>query len=588
MGEQKTTKQILEEKLKDRGHTSLYNSEILTDVTMAFERWKNSTIPEKDRTNLYATPHTVLGSRIPRKLLYTPLDVADMDYREDMGYSGEAPYTRGIHANMYRGRGFTIRQLCGFGGPEDTNERIKFLLGHGATGVNIVFDLPTIQEYDSDDPMAVGQVGMGGVAIDSVEDMEILFKNVPIDKISVSIVSHYPTNTAILLSMYLVMAERRGIPWNKLNGSVQNDFIMEEVVRGTPEFIPPNDCFRIQCDNIEFIRKNVPRWNCITFNGYNLREAGTSAITETSVAIANAIETVKEMIGRGYDVDWVAERLAFFWDISNDFFEEIARIRAARRLWYRIMKYRFGAKSNRAMWMRCHAQTSGLCLSSREEPMNNIVRAAYHALAAVFGGVQSLHVDSYDESYSVPTEAASLVSLRTQQIIQEETAMTHVVDPLGGSFYVESLTNEIEGRVLDEITEIEEMGGIVAAVANGWLHKKIAEYARYENEMIEQGEIKIVGRNYAKATGISTPEIDVFRYPKEVAEGQRQKLEKVRLERDNGRVDDCLQVLQEACNRHGENIVPYCIEAVRANATGGELAKVFRKAFGLWKPPVYW
>jgi methylmalonyl-CoA mutase N-terminal domain/subunit len=263
--------------------------------------------------------------------------------------------------------------------------------------------------------------------------------------------------------------------------------------------------------------------------------------------MTNAIETVKEMIGRGYDVDWVAERLAFFWDISNDFFEEIARIRAARRLWYRIMKYRFG-----------------------------------------FGGVQSLHVDSYDESYSVPTEAASLVSLRTQQIIQEETAMTHVVDPLGGSFYVESLTNEIEGRVLDEITEIEEMGGIVAAVANGWLHKKIAEYARYENEMIEQGEIKIVGRNYAKATGIYTPEIDVFRYPKDVAERQRQKLEKLRLERDNERVEDCLQALQEACNRHGENIVPYCIEAVRANATEGELANVFRKAFGLWKPPAYW
>ena len=587
MGEQKTTRQILEEKLKDRGHTSLYNPEVLKEISKAFEKWRNTAIPEKDRTNLYTTPHTVLGSETPRKLLYTPLDVTDLDYREDMGSSGEGPYTRGIHANMYRGRRFTIRQLCGFGGPEDTNERIKFLLEHGATGVNIVFDLPTIQQYDSDDPMAVGQVGMGGVAIDSVEDMEILFKGVPIDKISVSIVSHYPTNTAILFPMYLVMAERRGISWDKLNGSVQNDFIMEEVVRGTPEFIPPYDCFRIQCDNIEFIRKNVPRWNYITPNGYNLREAGTSAITETSVAMANAIETIKEMIERGHDVDWVAERLAFFWDISNDFFEEIARLRAARRLWYRIMKYKFGAKSNKAMWMRCHAQTSGLCLSSREEPMNNIVRAAYHALAAVFGGVQSLHVDSYDESYSVPTEAASQVSLRTQHILQEETAVTQVVDPLGGSFYVESLTDEIERMILDEITEIEEMGGIVAAVAKGWLHKKIAEYARHENEMIEQGEIKIVGRNYAKDTGIHIPEIDVFRYPKNVAERQRQKLEKLRRERDNEHVKTSLRALQEACKR-GENIVPYCLEAIRANATEGEMAKVFRKAFGLWKPPAYW
>jgi methylmalonyl-CoA mutase N-terminal domain/subunit len=484
---------------------------------------------------------------------------------------------------MYRGRKFTIRQLSGFGGPEDTNERIKFLLGHGATGVNIVFDLPTIQEYDSDDSKAMGQVGLCGVAIDSVEDMEILFKDVPIDKISVSIVSHYPSNTAILLPMYLVMAERRGISWEKLSGSVQNDFIMEEVVRGAPEFIPPNDCFRLQCDNIEFIRKNVPKWNHTTLNGYNLREAGTSAITETSVAMANGIETLKEMMRRGYDADWITERLAFFWDISNDFFEEIARLRAARRLWFKIMKYRFDAKSYKAKWMRCHAQTSGLCLS-REEPMNNIVRAAYHALAAIFGGVQSLHVDSYDEAYSVPTEEASLLSLRTQQIIQEETGMTLVVDPLGGSYYVESLTNEIETMVLDEIDEIEEMGGIVEAVTKGWLHKKIAEYACHENKMIEQGEIRRVGD--IKNTS-EIPEINVFRYPKNVAAIQQKKLEKLRQLRDNEHVEACLTAILEAC-KHKENVVPYCIEAVRENATVGEIGAIFKKAFGLWKPPTYW
>jgi methylmalonyl-CoA mutase N-terminal domain/subunit len=583
MGEEKTTKQILEEKLKEHRYTSLYNPEAIAEIRKAFEKWKNTVLSEEDGINWDVIPRSVLGSEIPRRLFYTPLDVAALVYKKDMGLPGEEPYLRGIHANMYRGREFTMRQLCGFGSPEATNERIRFLLAHGATGVNIVFDLPTIQEYDSDDPMARGQVGMGGVAIDSVDDMERLFRAVPIDEISVSLVTHYPTNTAILFAMYLVMAERRGISWDKLNGSVQNDLVMEEVVRGAPKFIPPKECFRIQCDNIAFIREHVPRWNCITFNGYNLREAGTSAITETAVAMANAIESLKEMTRRGYDADWVAERIAFFWDVSNDFFEEIARLRAARRLWFRIMKYRFGAKSVRSMWMRCHVQTSGLCLA-REEPMNNVVRTAYHALAAVLGGAQSLHVDSYDEVYSVPTEAASLVSLRTQQIIQKETAATEVVDPLGGSFYVEWLTDEVERMVLDEINEIEELGGIVAAIERGWLHKKIAEYARHENKMIEDGKIKIVGHNCFKATDIDIPEIDVFRYAGGVAERQHQKLRKLRSERDNERVKHSLQALQEACRRR-ENVLPYCVQAAKANATEGEMARVFREAFGSWKPP---
>ncbi len=566
-----------------RGIRGFTNPKAIKEIQEALGSWKNTVLSEAEGMNWHAIPHSVLGSETARGLFYTPVDVAALAYRKDMGLPGEEPYLRGIHANMYRGREFTMRQLCGFGSPESTNERIRFLLAHGATGVNIVFDLPTIQEYDSDDPMARGQVGMGGVAIDSVEDMERLFGSVPIDEISVSLVTHYPTNTAILFAMYLVMAERRGVSWDKLSGSVQNDLIMEEVVRGAPSFIPPKECFRIQCDNLAFIRERVPRWNCITLNGYNLREAGTSVTTETSVAMANAIESLKEMAARGHNIDWVAERIAFFWDIANDFFEEVARLRAARRLWYRIMKHRFGAKSARSMWMRCHVQTSGLCLA-REEPMNNIVRAAYHALAAVLGGAQSLHVDSYDEVYSVPTEAASLVSLRTQQIIQEETVVTEVVDPLGGSFYVESLTDQIERRVLDEINEIEELGGIVAAVEKGWLHKKIAQYAHRENQKIERGEVKIVGRNCAKTSDTDIPEIDVFRYAGGVAERQRQKLETLRCERDNGRVKDGLQALQEACRRR-ENVLPYCLEAARANATEGEMARVFREAFGSWKPP---
>jgi methylmalonyl-CoA mutase N-terminal domain/subunit len=584
MDEGKTTKQILEEKSGAHQRSSIYNPESTMGLVKAFDEWRSTAESEDVRVNWHATPHVVLGSEIPRGLLYTPIDVAGLDYEKDLGFPGEEPYARGIHANMYRGKEFTIRQLSGFAGPEETNERIKFLLLNGATGMNIVFDLPTIQEYDSDDRMARGQVGMGGVAIDSVEDMAILFEGIPIDKISVSLVTHYPTNTAILFAMYLAMAERRGISWKNLTGSVQNDVVMEEVVRGAPDFIPPKDCFRIQCDNMAFIREHVPRWNCITLNGYNLREAGTSAVTETSVAMANAIASLNEMVARGHSADWVAERITFFWDVSNDFFGEVARLRAARRLWYRIMKHRFGAGSARSMLMRCHVQTSGLCLP-REEPMNNIVRAAYHALAAVLGGTQSLHVDSYDECYSVPTEAASLVSLRTQQIIQEETAVTAVVDPLGGSFYVESLTNEIERRVLDELDEVEAIGGIVAAIEKGWLHRKISDYARSEHEMIEQAKIKIVGHNCLKATTTKVPEIDIFRYPGDIADRQRQKLLRLRSERDRVRVEESLRALQEACKER-QNVFPYCLEAARANATEGEIAKVFRDVYGLWSPPM--
>jgi methylmalonyl-CoA mutase N-terminal domain/subunit len=586
MEAEKTTKQILEEEAKGQRHTSMYNPDVLKELRNGLEKWQNAAITEEEKANWNTLPHSLLGTEIPRGLFYTPRDNSKIDYLEDIGFPGWEPYTRGIHPNMYRGREFTMRQLTGFAGPEDTNERIKFLLDHGATGVNIIFDLPTIQEYDSDNRMARGQVGMGGVAIDSVEDMELLFKGVPIDKMSVSLVTHYPTNTAILFAMYLVMAERRGIAWEKLRGSVQNDMVVEEVVRGAPEYIPPVECFRIQCDNIAFIRNNVPGWNCITFNGYNLREAGTSEVTETAVAMANAIETIKEMVARGHSADWIAERITFFWDVANDFFIEIARLRAARRLWYRIMKYRFGAKSSSSMLMRCHTQTSGLSLT-REEPLNNIVRAAYQALAAVLGGAQSLHVDSYDEAYSVPTEAASLLSLRTQQIIQEETAVTGVVDPLGGSFYIESLTDEMERKILEAVNEVEEMGGLVAAIERGWLHRKITDYTRRENEMIEKATIKMVGHNCYKASSGDIPEIDIFEYTQGTEDKQRQKLKRLRAARDNTRVVKCLEELREVCKQR-RNIFPYCLEAARANATEGEIAGVFRESFGLWKPPNYW
>ena len=585
VAKKKTTKEILEAKLGDRERVPLYNPEAIERLRQEFSQWRNTTLSEQDRKGWYVTPHTVSGSDIPREMLYSPLSNPDFDYAQDLSNPGAEPFTRGIHANMYRGREFTMRQLTGFGGPEDTNQRLKFMLAHGATGVNIIFDLPTIQMYDSDDPMSKGQVGLSGVAIDSVEDMDLLFKDIPLDEVTVSLVTHYPSNTAILFPMYLALAERRGIPWDKIRGSVQNDTTLEEVVRSSPEYIPPEDCFRIQCDNIEFIRQNVPQWNFITYNGYNLREFGTSGVTEMAVAVANAIETVAEMLRKGHDVDWVAERLAFFWSVASDFFEEVARIRAVRRLWYKIMKHRFNAKSARSMWMRCHVQTSGISLM-RQEPMNNIIRAAYQALATVLGGVQSLHVDSYDEAYSVPTEEAALLSLRTQQIIQAETGVTEVVDPLGGSFYVEALTNDIEARILDEVDEIEKVGGYVAAIEKGWLHKKIADHFYHEQGMIEQGDIKLVGYNTYKAFS-EPPPIDVFRYPEGVEERQKARLARLKEQRDNERVNVALAALGEACKR-GKNVVPCCIECARVGCSEGEMFKVFKQAYGLWKPPVLW
>lgn len=581
----KTTKQLLKEALEDRRPSPLYNREALDEIRQNDSQWQRDSVRPQDLKNWQTVPWMVLGSQTPRDLLYTPLNNPDFDYASDLGNSGEQPFTRGIHANMYRGRAFTRRQLAGYGGPEDTNERIKFLLDHGATGISIIFDLPTIQMYDSDDPVSTGQVGMSGVAIDSVEDMDLLFKDIALDEVTVSLVSHYPSNSAILFPMYLALAKRRGIPWDRLKGSIQNDITLEEVVRSGPEYIPPQDCFRIQCDNIEFSRQQVPQWNFMTVNGYNLREFGTSAVTEMAVALVNAAETLAALQQRGHDPAWLGQRMAFFWSIGNDFFEEVARIRAVRRLWHRIMTHRFGAKDPRATWMRCHVQTSGVSLT-RQEPLNNVVRASYHALAAVLGGVQSLHVDSYDEAYSVPTEEAALLSLRTQQILQEETAVTQVADPLGGSFYVETLTNEMERRILDEMEEIETLGGYVETIKSGWIHRKVSDFFRRERELVESGQTPVVAENTYLSQD-KLPSINVFRYPSGAAERQQQRLDKLRQTRDQRQVAEALNQLERAC-REGGNILPLAVQCADTGCSEGEMFTVFKSAFGLWKPPVLW
>ncbi|MFH1651728.1 MAG: acyl-CoA mutase large subunit family protein [Chloroflexota bacterium] len=581
----KTTKEILQEALSGRKRTPLYREAALQQIKAEYQRWRSTVVREQDRENWTVTPHTILGSEVPRELTYTPLNTPQLDYMEDLGFSGEAPFTRGVHPNMYRGRVFTIRQIFGAGSPEQCNQRMKMLLEHGATGANWALDLATVQMFDSDEPESKGQVATVGVPIDCVEDIEAVVKDIPVDKVSASIVTHYPRNTAIIFPMYLVMAERRGISWENLPGSSQNDFIMESLVRSASEYIPPHDDFRIQCDNIEFMRKYVPQWNYVTLNGYNLREWGTSGVTEMAVALANGIDILKEMQRRGHDIDWIAERMAFFWAPANDFFEEVARIRAVRRLWYKIMKYRFQAQKPRSMWMRCHVQTSGVSLF-REEPYNNVVRSAYQALAAVLGGVQSMHVDSFDEAYSVPTEASSLLSLRTQQIIEAETQVTQVVDPLAGSFYVEALTDEMENRILNEVDEIERMGGIVAAVTSGWLHNKALRHIEKEQRMIADGEIKVVGVNYFRAPEVKLPDVVVHEYDESIAAEMKAKLERIRRTRNNEEAARNLRALEEAC-KSGQNVMEYTVACARANVTEGEMRRAFINAFGSWKPPLY-
>lgn len=578
--EKQTTAEILRNNAKSSGEQSIYDREYINKIADSVNNWKETVVKDEDLKNWEAVPLTVLGSETPREMVYTPLNVLSTDYVEQLGNPGEAPYTRGIHSNMYRGKPFTQRQLVGFGAPEDTNERIKYMLNHGATGINLLFDMPTIQMYDCDDPMSIGSVGSCGVSINYVRDWERLYEGIDIAKESSSIVTHYPSNCACLFPMYLVMAEQRGVSWDQLKGSVQNDMTLEELVRNASEYIPPKDCFRIECDNIEFIRKHVPKWNFITLNGYNFREYGSSSVTEMAVAATHGMAILDEMIRRGHDVDWVAERLAFFWSVGMDFFEEVARLRAMRRLWYKILKHKYKARSARSTLMRCHVQTSGISLV-REEPYNNAIRSAYEALAAVLGGAQSLHVDSYDEAISVPSEEAALLSLRTQQIIEQETGITAVVDPLGGSYYVEALTNQMEKRILDEITEIENQGGYVEAIANGYIGRKLFGYMYNEQMRIEKGEIKIVGHNWQKSD--EGESFESFRYPDCEAK-QIQRLHEHRASRDSAAVEKALNELKAAC-KEGKNVMEYTLNCARAGCTVGEQWKVFKEAFGLWKRP---
>ena len=557
----------------------LFNEKAIEEIEKARALWQGECLRPED---LESEQLLKSASGIPLRLIYTPEDVRDMDYLRELGFSGLPPYTRGVYPNMYRGRPFTIRQIAGFGSPEDCNKRMKFFLEKGGTGLNIVLDMPTIRGYDSDSPQAEGNVGQCGVAIDSVEDMKALFQDLPIDKVSVSLVTHLPSTTVILLSMYMVMAEERGIAPHALAGTTQNDFLMETTIGSAPEILPPRHSFRIQCDVIEHATRILPRWNPVSYNGYNLREAGTDAVTEVGIAIANAQATAEELMKRGREPDSFLPRFSFFWDLHNDFFEEIAKCRASRRVWYRVTSEKLGAKNPRSHLMRFHVQTAGITLPSIE-PLNNIARAAIQGLAAVLGGAQSLHVDSFDEAYSAPTETSALVSLRTQQIIQVETGVTRVIDPLGGSYYVEYLTSELERRILEFLEKVKSLGGIVTAVETGWVHRLIADFAYRQQRAIESGELPIVGVNYLPSDK-KEPPMEIFRYP-ETEGRQRAKLKELREKRDKVRWKEALDRVRECCHE-GSNLMPVVMDAVRARATLGEIQQIFRECFGLWEFPL--
>jgi len=559
--------------------SSLFNNDAIEKIAREKDQWQEKVYQTAEKGE--KTFETLSGS--PIEPLYTPVDTAHMDYLNDLGFPGQAPYVRGVHPTMYRGRTWTLRQLAGFGPPEETNKRYKFLLKEGATGINGVFDYPTLRGFDSTDPFARADAGRGGVAIDTIEDMRILFDGISIDKISCSLVTCQPICNITVQSMYFANAQMRNVPLDKLTGTSQNDFLMETAITVSPELLPPKFSFKLSCDAIEYCTKHVPRWNPISFAGYNYRESGCSAAQEVAFVIANAVACSEELIRRGLAIDNFAPRLSFFLSAHSDFFEEIAKYRAARRIWFRIMKERFGAKNPRSLTLRFHVQTAGVALTA-QQPLNNISRAAYHALSAVLGGAQSVHIDGYDEALCTPTELSSLTALRTNQILQLETRVTHTIDPLGGSYFVETLTNKMEEETLRLLDEIDGMGGIVKAAETGWIHNEISNSAYEYQQAIESGKMPIVGVNCYQMEDEKLP-VELFEVP-ETLQIQEQKLKKIKNERDEAQVQDALDAVARCCEKDG-NLMEIIVEAVKTRVTQGEISHALKGSYGTWDPPLF-
>jgi len=509
--------------------------------------------------------------------LYTPLDVSQIDYNRDLGYPGSYPFTRGVQPTMYRGRFWTMRQYAGFGSAKESNERYRYLLQQGQTGLSVAFDLPTQAGYDSDHALSMGEVGKVGVAIDSIEDMKGLFNQIPLDKVTTSMTINAPAS--VLLAMYLAIAEEQSVSFDKLGGTVQNDILKEITVRGQYIY-PPKPSMRLTVDLIEYCFKNVSKWNTISISGYHIREAGSTAAQEMAFTIADGIAYVQACVDRGMEVDSFAPRLSFFFNAFTDVLEEVAKFRAGRKYWARVMKERFGAKDPRSMMMRYHVQTGGVTLTA-QQPLNNVIRVALQAYAAALGGCQSLHTNSYDEALCLPTEQAVTVALRTQQIVAEESGAALTVDPLAGSYFVEAMTDKIEAEIDDYIKKIDSMGGTLAAIEQGFIQKEIQNSAYRFQKEIESGERVYVGIN--KYTMEEPPPTNLLQVDMAIGEIESEKLTKLRAERDQAQWQKALERLREVSST-SENVMPAVIEAVKARATIGEICDVWRDIYGEYRP----
>lgn len=561
--------------------TAIYDQSSLTDIRQAVERWEQSTLQPALAQTAERQPEFITTSSAPVKRLYTPLDVAGMDYGQDLGLPGEFPFTRGVYPTMHRGRLWTMRMFSGFGAAEETNARYKYLLSQGNMGLSVAFDMPTLYGYDTDAEEALGEFGKCGVAISSLADMEILFDGIPLGAVSTSMTINSPA--AIIWAMYIVAAEKQGAPRRQLRGTLQNDILKEFIAQ--KEFLfPPNHSMRLVVDTIEFGTQQMPLWNTVSISGYHIREAGSTAVQELAFTLADGLAYVDACIARGMNVDDFAPRLSFFFNAHNDFFEEIAKYRAGRRIWARILREKYGAQDPRSWMLRFHTQTAGVSLTA-QQPENNIVRVAVQALAAVLGGTQSLHTNSMDEALALPSAKAVTIALRTQQIIAAESGVTHTIDPLAGSFFVEALTNETETQALHYLKRIEALGGVIPAIEVGFMQREIAEAAyRYQQE-IDTHRRTIVGVNEfdsKETAAIPMLEMDPQGYARQI-----KRLQGVRSGRDNQATQAALHRLADAARSPTLNLMEPIIEAVKTYATLGEMCDVLRDVFGVYHEPVF-
>lgn len=540
------------------------------------EKWRKK-LQENPKSSKERADSFKTSSGIELERVFSPADISGLDYLQDLGLPGEYPYTRGIQPNMYRGRFWTMRQYAGYGTAEDTNRRYRYLLEQGQTGLSVAFDLPTQIGYDSDDPLAEGEVGKVGVAIDSVDDMATLFDGIPLDKVSTSMTINAPA--AVLLAMYVVVAQEKGIDAEKLNGTIQNDILKEYSSRGTYIY-PPKPSMRLITDVFDYCAQSIPNWNPISISGYHMREAGCTAVQEVAFTLSNAIAYVEAALKSGLDVDAFAPRLSFFFNAHINFLEEIAKFRAARRLWAKIMKERFGAKKARSCMLRFHVQTAGSTLTA-QQPLNNVIRVAWQALSAVLGGAQSLHTNSMDEALALPSEQSAQLALRTQQLIAYESGVADTVDPLGGAYAIEFLTNEIESRAEELIRRVDEMGGAVTAVERGYIQQEIQESAYVYQKQVESGERTVVGLNRFQVQ--ETSDRELLEIDPETRDIQIRRIAEIRNSRDPEQARSSLDQLRQTASGDGNLMIPI-LDCVRARCTLGEICDVMREVFGEYKP----